>query len=97
MKFCLFLLIAGVLDALLTHFGMVSGVVEEGNPLMKFVIEQNWSYFYLIKIVLPLVLIGICYLRPFKGGIKVLLASACALYFTVLVYHMMWILPYLSA
>jgi hypothetical protein len=39
MRLCFFLLVAGLLDAVLTHFGIVSGIVEEGNPMMKLVIE----------------------------------------------------------
>ena len=54
MRLCLFLLFAGLLDAVLTHFGIVSGIVEEGNPMMKLVIEKSWSYFYILKIFLPL-------------------------------------------
>jgi hypothetical protein len=34
MRLCLFLLFAGILDAALTQFGIVSGFIEEGNPVM---------------------------------------------------------------
>lgn len=96
MRLCLFLLFAGVLDAILTHFGISSGFVEEGNPMMKLVIEQSWSYFYLIKIILPLALLGLFYLRPFKGWIRTLILSTCVLYLSVLVYHMVWIVLYIN-
>ena len=96
MKPCLFLLIAGLLDTVLTHFGIVFGIVEEGNPLMKLVIENSWSVFYLIKIFLPLALIVFFYIRPFTGWIKTLLISTCVLYFSVLVYHLVWVLLYLN-
>lgn len=96
MRLCLFLLFAGVLDAILTHFGISSGFVEEGNPMMKLVIEQSWSYFYLIKIILPLALLGLFYLRPFKGWIRTLIVSTCFLYLSVLVYHMVWIVLYIN-
>lgn len=96
MKFCLFLLIAGLLDAVLTHFGIASGFVEEGNPMMKHVIEKSWSFFYIIKIFLPLLLLGLFYLRPLKGRIRTLLISTCVLYLSVLVYHMVWIVLYLN-
>lgn len=97
MRLCLFLLIAGLLDAILTHFGIVSGIVEEGNPIMKTVIEKSWSFFYMIKIFLPLLLLGLFYLRPLKGGIRTLLVSTCVLYFSVLVYHMVWIVLYFNS
>ncbi|ETI70614.1 DUF5658 family protein [Neobacillus vireti] len=96
MRLCLFLLIAGVVDAVMTHLGIVSGFVEEGNPVMQFFIAKSWSYFYLIKIFLPLALLGLFYLRPLKGWIKKLLISTCVLYFSVLVYHMVWIVLYLN-
>jgi hypothetical protein len=95
MKVCLFLLFAGLVDAVLTNFGITLGIIDEGNPVMKFVIQQSWIYFYLIKICLPLVLIGLFYLRPLKGWIRTLLISAGVLYFSVLCYHMVWILMYL--
>ncbi|MBO0960648.1 hypothetical protein J1P26_13160 [Neobacillus sp. MM2021_6] len=96
MRLCLFLLFAGVLDAVLTHFGMSSGFVDEGNPMMKLVIEQSWSYFYMIKIILPLMLLGLFYLRPFKRWVRTLIVSTCVLYFSVLVYHMVWIVLYIN-
>ncbi|WP_423801132.1 DUF5658 family protein [Neobacillus sp. SAB-20_R2A] len=96
MRLCLFLLGAGALDALLTHFGISLGVVEEGNPLIKAVIEKGWEYFYLIKVFLPLLLIGLYYLNPLKGRVRTLLISACVLYFSVLIFHMVWILLYLN-
>ncbi|MFP5112287.1 DUF5658 family protein [Bacillaceae bacterium C204] len=97
MRLCVFLLIAGLLDAVLTHFGMASGIVDEGNPMMKLVIEKSWSFFYIIKILLPLLLLGLFYLRPFKGWIRTLLVSTCVLYFSVLVYHMVWMVLYFNS
>ncbi|CAH2717404.1 hypothetical protein BACCIP111895_04596 [Neobacillus rhizosphaerae] len=94
MRLCLFLVMAGVLDAILTHLGIASGVVEEGNPAMKLVIDQSWFYFYMIKICLPLMLLGLFFLRPLKGWSRALLISTCVLYFSVLVYHMVWIVLY---
>ncbi|MBL4953662.1 hypothetical protein JK635_15850 [Neobacillus sp. YIM B02564] len=97
MRFCLFLLFAGTLDAVLTHFGVTLGIVEEANPLMKLVIEKNWSYFYLIKISLPLLLIGLFLFHPVKKKMKLLLVASCFIYFSVLVYHLVWMVLYLNA
>jgi hypothetical protein len=96
MRLCLFLLLAGILDAVLTQFGIVFGIIEEGNPVMELAIEKSWTFFYLIKIFLPLLLIGLFYLRPLKGRIRILLVSACFLYFSVLCYHLVWILLFLN-
>jgi hypothetical protein len=96
MRLCLFLLIAGILDAVLTHFGIASGFVVEGNPMMKYVIEKSWTYFYTIKIFLPIVLIGLFYFQPLQGWLRTLLISTCVLYLSVLIYHLAWILFYLN-
>jgi len=90
MKYCLFLLIAGLLDAVFTNFGMALGLVDEGNPVMNFVIKHGWFYFYLIKILLPLVLIGLFYLRPLTGMLRNLLISASFLYGMILLLHIGW-------
>ncbi|WP_042357015.1 DUF5658 family protein [Bacillus rubiinfantis] len=92
MRFCLFLLFAGVLDAVMTHAGIALGLVKEANPLMRFVIELNWSLFYGIKIILPLLLVILALLRPITGKIKLLLLTACVCYSSILVYHLGWIL-----
>jgi hypothetical protein len=97
MRLCLFLLIAGVFDAVLTNLGITFGIIAEGNPMMKFLIEKSWAFFYIVKVLLPLVLIGVFYYRPLKGWIRALLVSTCVLYFSVLVYHMVWILLYLNS
>jgi len=94
---CIFLLAAGVLDAILTHVGISLGCIEEGNPMMREVIREGWSYFYLIKIILPLALIVLVYLKPFKGTIRTLLISTCILYLSVLAYHMVWVILYFNA
>ncbi len=96
MRFCLFLLFAGLMDAVLTHFGIASGIVKEANPMLNIVIEKGWPQFYVVKIVLPLILIGLYVLCPIKGRARILLISACVLYFSVLVYHMVWIVLYLN-
>jgi hypothetical protein len=96
MRLCFFLLVAGTLDAIFTHFGIASGFVEEGNPIMMQVIEKSWTYFYMIKIFLPVVLIGLFYLHPLKGWLRTILISTCVLYLSVLLYHLVWILLYLN-
>jgi Domain of unknown function (DUF5658) len=96
MKPCIFLFAAGLLDAILTHVGISLGFIEEGNPMMREIIDEGWSYFYLIKVLLPLILIILFYLKPFKGLIRALLISTCVLYLSVLAYHMVWVILYLN-
>jgi hypothetical protein len=96
MRFCIFLLTAGLLDAVSTQIGIGLGVIKEGNPIMEFAINKSWIIFYFIKIVLPLVLIGLFYLAPFKGKLRILLVTTCVLYLSVLCYHLYWIYLYLN-
>lgn len=96
MKLCLFLLMAGLMDAALTHLGISFGLIEEGNPIMRLAIEKSWVIFYIIKICLPLALIGLYWLRPLIGWRRILLVSTCVLYFSVLCYHILWILLYMK-
>jgi hypothetical protein len=97
MKFCLFLLAAGILDALSTQVGISLGAIKEGNPIMEFAINESWFYFYFIKILLPLTLISLFYLAPFKGKLRILLKTTCILYFSVLCFHLYWIVLYLNS
>ncbi|MDP4106124.1 MAG: DUF5658 family protein [Bacillota bacterium] len=97
MRAGLFLLISGVLDAVLTHLGVTFGIIEEGNPAVNLVIEKSWLLFYLIKVSLPLLLIGIIICRPLKRWVKTLIRASCAVYLTVLAIHFSWIVFYLTS
>jgi hypothetical protein len=93
----IFLLIAGMLDAVLTHLGVSFGLIEEGNPVIKLAIEKSWFLFYLIKVSLPLILIGIILFRPLKGWIHGLMRVSCVVYVAVLGAHIVWIAFYLKS
>ncbi len=97
MRTCYFLLAAGLLDGLLTHFGMAKGIIGEANPLAHFLIEKSWALFYLVKISLPLLLIGIMLFRPLQGWIRNLLNASSVVYGSVLVYHGVWIFQYINS
>lgn len=91
MELCLFLLFAGLLDALFTHYGIAKGVIQEGNPLMRYLINKNWVLFYGMKIALPLILIVICNQHIRSRIVHHLLITAVVLYLAVLVYHFAWV------
>lgn len=97
MKAGFFLLIAGLLDALFTQLGIRFGIIEEGNPAVKLVMDKSWLLFYLIKGTLPLILLGIVLFRPLKGWVKGLMKVSCAVYLSVLAIHFTWIVYYLKA
>lgn len=96
MRHCLFLLAAGFADAALTQLGIVSGFVDEGNPLMRLAIEKSWTFFYVIKIILPLILITISCIQPLTGMLRRLMISASFLYGTVLCLHLSWLISFLK-
>jgi hypothetical protein len=97
MRAGLFLLIAGVLDAVLTQLGVSFGIIEEGNPAVKLVIEKSWLLFYLIKVSLPLLLVGIIFCQPLNSWVKALIRASCAVYLSVLAIHFSWIAFYLTS
>lgn len=98
MKLCLFLLIAGILDALLTQIGIVQGIIQEGNPLIQYLFEKSWLLVYSVKVVLPLILLGLLLYHPLKSRfVSILLVSTSVLYLTVLAYHLFWILLYVKS
>lgn len=97
MRAGLILLIAGILDAVFTQLGVTFGIVDEANPAVKVVMEKSWMLFYLLKISLPLLLIGIIIYRPLMGWVKGLIRVSCAVYLSVLAIHFSWIFFYLSS
>lgn len=95
MKLCFFLLIAGMLDALLTQIGIGQGIIQEGNPLIHYLFEKSWLLVYIVKVALPLILLGLLLYRPLKSRIvSILLVVTSVLYLSVLAYHLVWILLY---
>ena len=96
MRFCYFLFISCLLDAVLTHLGIAFGAIEEANPIIMLVIQKSWILFYVIKLLLPLCLIGLQYLQPLKGRMKTLLVSTCVIYSSILLIHLAWIILFLN-
>jgi len=94
---CYFLLAAGLLDGLLTHFGVANGLIEEANPLARFMIEKSWILFYIVKISLPLLLMRIMLIRPLTGWIRKCMKAGSLLYLSVLIYHGYWIALFVSS
>jgi len=46
-----FFVLLGIVDSLLTYLGVNYLGLIEGNALMNFLIEKNWGFFFLFKIV----------------------------------------------
>ncbi|CAA7600303.1 Hypothetical protein DEACI_0955 [Acididesulfobacillus acetoxydans] len=83
-----------LLDGVLTLWGLRLGAIEEDNPLMRWLIDQNAVAFTAVKLALP-VLLGVllCRIgnRP-HALVSRLLVVAVPAYDVVLVTHAQWIL-----
>lgn len=85
------LLILAAFDALFTDFGIQSHQITESNPIMRSIYEINVTGFYIVKIALPVLLIGIVAKLESKPFILVLLNVTISLYVIVLMLHFFWL------
>lgn len=90
-KMGIILLILATLDALFTDFGIQNHHITEANPIMRSIYEANVTGFYIIKIALPVLLIGIVSKIESKPFILILLNIAIFLYAIVLILHFFWL------
>lgn len=85
------LLILATFDALFSDFGIQNHHITESNPIMRSIYEDSVIGFYIIKIALPVLLIGIVAKLESKPFILVLLNVAIFLYVIVLILHFFWL------
>ena len=90
-KMGIILLILATLDALFTDFGIQNYHITEANPIMQSIYEVNEIGFYVIKIALPVLLIGIVAKLESKPFIVVLLTLTIFLYVIVVMLHFFWL------
>ncbi|WP_419961259.1 DUF5658 family protein [Psychrobacillus sp. BM2] len=90
-KMGIILLILAAFDALFTDFGIQSHHITESNPIMRSIYEINVTGFYIVKIALPVLLIGIVAKLESKPFILVLLNVTISLYVIVLMLHFFWL------
>ncbi|WP_338077756.1 DUF5658 family protein [Acididesulfobacillus acetoxydans] len=83
-----------LLDGALTPWGLRLGAIEEANPLMRWLIDQNVVAFMAVKLALP-VLLGVLLWRignrPHALVSRLVVIGVLA-YGVVLVTHAQWIL-----
>ncbi|MEK5441868.1 DUF5658 family protein [Fredinandcohnia sp. FSL W7-1320] len=94
MKFILILLaFLNLIDAFITHFGILGGHISEANPLMYTIYEIHPVLFLLIKAMLSLCLISLYFIIriPVNRLIRSLSYIATALYAYVFILHGYWI------
>ncbi|MFD1781328.1 DUF5658 family protein [Fredinandcohnia salidurans] len=89
----IFLATLNLLDAFITHFGILGGHISEANPLMYTVYEIHPVLFLLIKAMLSLCLISLYFIIriPVNKFIRSLSYVATALYAYVFFLHGYWI------
>lgn len=90
-KMGILLLVLATLDAIFTDFGIQNHHITEANPIMRNLYETNEIGFYMIKIVLPLLLIAIVTKLESKPFLTVLLRLTIFLYVMVVVFHFFWL------
>lgn len=80
-----YIFIANLLDAMMTHYSVGNGLAWEVNPLMNYLLEAGAHYFYACKITL--VVLGLTLLRrlgPTRGTFTAL--AICAIVYTLVLF-----------
>ena len=90
-KATVLLLFLAIFDAVFTDFGIRYHYIEEVNPLMRFVYETSISGFYVLKILLPVLLLYFILKIHIKPYFTLLLISTNLLYVFVFCMHLFWI------
>lgn len=85
------LLMLAIADAVFTDFGIQNHYITESNPIMSNVYNGNIPGFYLIKIILPILLIFIATKLESKPFIRTLFYMAIFSYICVLMLHFFWL------
>jgi hypothetical protein len=86
-----FVCIASLMDAMLTDIGLRLQLIDEANPLMRYLYEHSYLLFYGFKIILPLSL----FFLAAKVGKRLLINSlfrlSAVVYAGILLLHYYWI------
>jgi len=79
-----------ILDAVFTHIGLQGGHISEANPLMRILYDFNIGLFFVVKILLPLILMILMRKLEPKPIIQLMIAGTIFLYTIVLLMHLYW-------
>ena len=85
------LFILAILDALFTDIGIKNQLITESNPIMRKIYNMSVTGFYIIKIALPILLIGIITKLEKTQFIVFLLNAAILIYVSVILLHFYWL------
>jgi hypothetical protein len=86
----LFLVLLATFDTIITDLGIRHNYIQEANPLMDSLYKTSIFSFYLIKMILPIVLLYILAKIEAKPYIRFLLGASLLLYVIVLTKHLYW-------
>jgi hypothetical protein len=86
-----FVLLASTADACLTDAGLRLHLIDEANPLMRFVYDHSFAAFYACKILLPLSLFFLAAKVRKRVLITGLFRLSVAVYAGILLLHYYWL------
>lgn len=91
------LFILSVLDASLTDLALRTGIAYEGNPIAErlYLLDGQHAWFYLIKTVLPLMVILLSHRIRHQQVVLPFFWIALIVYAIILFFHMIWITYYI--
>lgn len=88
----IFIIAANASDAILTHLGIRTKQMEEGNPIMAWAYNHSLWLFFLVKLSLPLLLLLLLLKIPKPNRTTILLlTSTCGIYLYVMMLHGYWL------
>jgi hypothetical protein len=87
-----------ILDYVLTYIGIRIGIIEEANPIMKWLFELSFMDGIIIRIAISILLL-IPYYFIKKTRIKIynkLIIIVCVGYSLIFLLHLSWVLDFLK-
>ena len=88
---CILLLILSIADAIFTDYGLRNGYIDEFNKWVLFLYTNSLFVYYIIKIMLPFLLIILIPYVYKNKLIKIMFSTSLFLYTSVFIYHLGWI------
>ena len=93
-RICYYLALLNFIDGILTYIGLEFNLIEEADVLMRIIYEAKPSFFLIIKTILSIVLVTLCYYQkiPNNIGMKTTSFIGASIYTYVMFIHAYWII-----
>ena len=85
------LLCLSCIDAIFTDLGLRQGLIQEANPITRYIYDTDVFLFYLLKFCLPLLLLYLVTVVAPRFYLRFLVALSLLLYVLVICTHIFWI------